>query len=141
MIYPDTSILIAAATREVNTAAALELLGSAKSGELLASDWTETEIASALGVKQRSGQIDGAGRLRAAGVLRSLLTDSFTVLPVTTRHFRLATELMERDAAPLKAPDALHLAIAILTGAVLWTGDVPMFRAARALGLQVERLG
>lgn len=140
MIYPDTSVLIAAATEETYTAEAQRLLEGARPGTLLASVWTETEIVSALGVKQRSKKIDGAGRALAARVLRSMLTDSFTVLPVTGDHFRLAMDLMESDAAPLKAPDALHLAVASLAGAVLWTGDVPMFTAARALGLRAERI-
>lgn len=138
MIYPDTSVLIAAATREVFTDNALRLLERASAGELVASAWTRTELASALGVKQRSKQIDAAGRLRATKVLRDLLDDAFVVSPVRDRHFRLATDMIERDVAPLKAPDALHIAFASVAGAVLWTSDGPMRTAAEALGVAVR---
>ncbi|WP_375427839.1 type II toxin-antitoxin system VapC family toxin [uncultured Sphingomonas sp.] len=140
MIYPDTSVLIAAATREKFTSNALRLLAATPAGGLLASLWTRTELASALGVKQRSDRIDAAGRLAAARTLRALLDDAFTIVPVEDRHFRLATEMMERDVAPLKAPDALHLAITSAVGATLWTGDRPMVTAAKALGVPVRHI-
>lgn len=140
MIYPDTSVLIAAATTEAFTDHAKRLLARARPGELLASAWTRTELASALGVKERSDKLDRAGRLRAAGVLKTMLRDAFIVLPIGDRHFELAAEMIERDAAPLRGPDALHLAAASLAGAVLWTNDRPMATAADALGVPVARL-
>ena len=140
MIYPDTSVLIAAATQEEFTARARRLLAGARPGELLASAWTQTELASALGVKQRSDKLDRAGRLRAAAVLQAMLRDAFTVVPIGQRHFELATDMIERDIAPLKGPDALHLAVVSLSGAVLWTNDRPMATAADALGVPVARL-
>lgn len=135
MVYPDTSVLIAAATREKFTANALRLFAGTPAGELFASVWTRTELTSALGVKERSDQIDVAGRASATKVLSVLLDDAFTIISVDDRHFRLATEMMERDVAPLKGPDALHLAIVSIAGATLWTGDRPMVTAAKALGL------
>ena len=45
-----------------------------------------------------------------------------------------------RSAKPLRASDALHLAIAADAGAQLWTLDKPMAEAGQALALDVRLL-
>ena len=62
-----------------------------------------------------------------------MLRDSARLLPVTDLHCRRAVELVERSA--LRAGDALHLAIAEASDAVVVTLDRRMAEAGQALGL------
>jgi uncharacterized protein len=57
-------------------------------------------------------------------------SDDLTRIPITTETFDLATEL--RGLHGTKAPDALHLAAAILGGCQeFWTNDHRLTAAAR----------
>lgn len=140
MIYPDASVLVAAVTDEEMTDAAVRLLATAPAGALLASNWTVAEVASALAIKARNRSITAQARVAAMQLIRRTVADTFVLASVTDRHLTLATDFIERDLAPLKASDALHLAIASISGATIWTSDCPMITAAEALGVTVARL-
>lgn len=53
MLYLDTSVLVAALTREPRTADMQAWLGAQEAGTLCISDWTVTEFSSALSMKVR----------------------------------------------------------------------------------------
>jgi uncharacterized protein len=108
------------------------------SGEALVSDWVTAELSSALAIKIRTGALTPGFRRRALAVYDRLLTQSFTVLPITSSHFQTAARYADRHDLALRAGDALHLAIATEHRSTLLTLDRRLQAACLALGHPVE---
>ncbi len=60
---------------------------------------------------------------------------------LSTSHYRLARDYVARFDMPLKAPDALHLALCAAEGLTLLTADRQLARNAEALGMRTELVG
>ena len=134
MIYCDTSLLIAALVPdEVESARAQAWLEAQETGSLAVSWWTETEVASAIALKQRKGDIKARHRSRVRGAW-SALNESLTWLSVEEPHFAAAARFVLEPGARLRSSDALHLAIAIGNGCKLATFDKDLADAAAMLG-------
>jgi hypothetical protein len=138
MSYLDTSVLVAALTREPATQDVQRWLRLQSAGTLLISDWTLTEASSALSMKLRTGQVDQNYRAEAMATLRQMVSDSFSVTAVTTSHFRQAAIFAEQFELALRAGDALHLAIAYDLGERVITLDQTMARAGARLGIPIS---
>jgi predicted nucleic acid-binding protein len=135
MHYLDTSLLIAALTNEAATGRIQTWLSEQNPDGLLISEWVVTEFSSALSIKVRTGQISVEHRASALALFTRLSAESFTVLPVTASHFRIATLFADQYALALRAGDALHLAIAGDKGASLCTLDRRLAEGGLALGV------
>ena len=138
-VYVDTSVLVAASTRELATERALAWLDQQALGSLLSSEWVVTEYSAALSIKLRTGAIDASYRAEALARFRRLMMEAFEITPVEAVHFRTAARFADDCALGLRAGDALHLAIASEQGATIVTLDQRLAAAGSALGV-VTRL-
>jgi predicted nucleic acid-binding protein len=138
ILYLDTSLLVAAFTREPATPRVLTWLRQPGREDLLVSEWVRTEFSAALSMKMRMKEIDEAYRTQATLLFARAIADSKQVITEVTAHFQDASALAANHALGLRAGDALHLAIAKERGAVLCTLDQRLARAAIAVGAQAQ---
>jgi len=112
MLYVDTSVLVALCTHEAKTADAVKWYGDCAE-ELASAAWCVTEFASALGLKQRTGQLTEPQAQTAWVKFERMCANDLNLLPVEPMTFHKAAMLTMDAAAGLRAGDALHLACAM----------------------------
>ncbi len=139
--YLDTSLIVAALVRESGTEAAKAYLSSAGNDPLVACRWLTTELSSALALKVRTGVMTSAERTAALGMFHRFSAARLILLDVEAKDFDLAAALCDDVAAPLRAGDALHLAVCKRVGTRMATFDRGMASAAQHHGLPCDLLG
>ena len=130
MVYVDTSVLVALIVNEPASFAVARWY-SATRAELATAAWCVPEFASALGIKQRTGQLDTPQAEAAWARFGRLVSHDVRLLPADLGTFERAAVLTLDAASALRAGDALHLACAEGAGAKgLATLDAVMARSA-----------
>jgi predicted nucleic acid-binding protein len=135
--YLDPSVVLPTLVKEP-ASAAVDAFMSTVTQELLVSDFAAAEVAAALSRLVRMGRLqasDGATCLTDFDVWRAAMT---TAAEIHAADVRLADAYVRRFDLALRAPDALHLAIARRLDATLITLDRRLARAAREMGIAVE---
>lgn len=112
MLYVDTSVLVALCTHEAKTADVLKWYQACTEG-LVSAAWCVTEFASALGLKQRTGQLNEAQAQAAWMQFERICANDLQLLAIKASTFHRAAMLTLNAVAGLRAGDALHLACAL----------------------------
>jgi hypothetical protein len=110
--YVDTSVLVALCVNEPKSEGVSRWYAKSKD-KLVSSAWCVTEFASALGIKQRTGQITTEEAQIAWQNFQRLCTNDLTLLPPDTDTFHKAAFLTLDAATGLRAGDAVHLTSAL----------------------------
>jgi len=135
--YIDTSFLAPYYLPEASSAAVERKLRSLPEGSLIISPLVRTEFASVLSRKVRAQELDETDARRAMNALeRHLNMRSLRMVDIIGRDFARATEWIMTMKYSLRAPDALHLAVAVRQDAILWTLDRSLSSAAKQVGLE-----
>lgn len=116
MVYVDTSALVALIVNEPGSAAVADWYASTRS-ELVSAAWCVTEFGNALGMKQRTSQLDATQAQQAWDRFQRLVASDLRLLPVEPVDFHRAALLTLDAASGIRAGDALHLACAERAGA------------------------
>lgn len=137
MIYVDTSVVVALLTKEPVTAAVTTWFAGATE-PLVSADWCAVEFASAIAIKQRTGQLRPTHAKAAHNAFEEFTAGGLRLLPVSREAFHRAADLSRPHRDGLRAGDALHLAMAIDAGAkTLASLDKMMNASALRLGLRL----
>lgn len=138
--YLDTSLLVATLIREAGTPAAKTYLSSCRADPLLISRWAVTEFSSALALKVRTATIDAAEQAAALMMFRRFATLRLQVVNIDPLDFEIAAGMSDHSAIPLRAGDALHLAVCKRLGTRLATFDARMATAGNHHGVDTDFL-
>jgi len=136
MLYVDTSVLVALCTLEAKTDDVVKLY-AACTDELSSAAWCITEFASAMGLKQRTGQLTQAQAQNAWLQFERVCANDLQLMSIETVIFHKAAVLTMDAATGLRAGDALHLACALEAKAQgIVTLDTVMAKNAERLKLK-----
>ncbi len=137
MIFLDASIVAAYYLPEAYSSQAQAIYQG--NAILAVSDLVELEMFSVLSRLVRIQSLDLEAAKRSADRFTTHLEEDFyTRLHLDTAHYHLARDLIARLDLPLKAPDALHLALCATEGLQLVTADRQLARNAEVLEVKVQ---
>jgi uncharacterized protein len=134
-IYLDASVAVSLITLESRTDTLRIWMSGIDPDTMFISPWVTAEVASALSIKVRTKAIDMLQRAQAQASWGKLCDAIFETVPVTAATFETAAQFCANPAINLRAPDALHLAIARHTSLTIATLDRDMLTAASQLGI------
>ena len=136
MLYVDTSVLVALCTNEAKSADVNQWYAKCTQ-ELVSAAWCVTEFGSAMGLKQRTGQLTAEQAHSAWAQFERVCANDLQLLPIEPTAFHKAAMLTMDGASGLSAGDALHLVCALEAKANgMVTLDVLLAKNAKLLKLK-----
>jgi predicted nucleic acid-binding protein len=138
-VYFDASVLVSLVVRDLFTDRAEAFL---ESGEVTpcVSDFAAAEVSGVLGRNVRTGRLTLAQARAALSVFDTLRVRGAEALEIDHLAVTTADSFLRRLDLTLRTPDALHLALAVRSGASLATFDRGMAECARMLGVELADL-
>ncbi|WP_353202904.1 type II toxin-antitoxin system VapC family toxin [Polynucleobacter sp.] len=112
MLYVDSSILVGLCTKETKSPAINKWYENSRDLQLISSTWMFTEFASALSIKERTGQITPKESKSAWKIFEAICNNDIELLPIDNKVFYSAGLLVLDSSSKLRSGDALHLAAA-----------------------------
>jgi hypothetical protein len=106
---------------------------------LVVSDFVSAEFSAVIGVRVRTKLLSESDAYLAFSNFDRWIKRSVLRVDMTSSDIGFAGTILRQLELALRAPDAIHLAIARRVGAELATFDKRMAVAARALGIGVVR--
>lgn len=141
MIYLDTSFLVPLFRDEPSSRKVAGFVSRQAAGMLAVSKWTEVEFASQVSRDVRMGELTFTEARSLLEEFDSTIAASFVELVPNSYDFDLAQEYVAHFATQLRAPDALHLAVAHNNGVeFVATLDEGMLAAAKKLKIPARRV-
>lgn len=134
--YLDASVLVPLVVPE-SSSIRVELFLKRDPGPLFVSEFGATEAASAVSRLVRMEQISIAAAYVALDAFDDWRLTVAEAVDITRADFRLAHTLVRQFETKLKAPDALHIAVATRLGARLISRDAGMLMSASMTGLVI----
>jgi uncharacterized protein len=136
MLYVDTSVLVALCTNEAKSADVNKWYAQCTQ-VLVSAAWCVTEFGSAMGLKQRTGQLTTEQAHIAWTQFERVCANDLQLLPIDPATYHKAALLTMDGASGLRAGDALHLACALQAKAKgMATLDVLLAQNAKLLKLK-----
>ena len=111
LCYIDTSVLVALFTHEDETDR-INTWYSNYSGKFVSTIWCITEFASALGIKQRTGQLNNNQATQIWKDFQQFCDTDINLLLLESAEYYTAANMAFDAKKTLRAGDALHLACA-----------------------------
>lgn len=140
MIYLDTSFLVPLFREEADSRKVVEFVLRKAAGTLAISKWTGVEFTSMVSRDVRMGELSATEGASLLEVFGATVAASFVVLVPGSYDYELAQEYVSHFATQLRAPDALHLAVAHNNGMeFVATLDEGMLAAAKKLKIPARR--
>jgi predicted nucleic acid-binding protein len=141
MIYLDTSFVAPLFRAEPGSSGVANFVSRQAVGTLAVSKWTEVEFASMVSRSVRMGGLSAEAGRKLVEVFDATIAASFVVLVPSSYDYDLAQEYVAHFATQLRAPDALHLAVAHNNGMeFVATLDEGMLAAAKKLKIPARRV-
>ena len=141
MIYLDTSFVTPLFRVEPSSGKVADFVSKQATGTLSISKWTGVEFASMVSRSVRMGGLSADAGRNLVEVFDATIASSFVVLVPNSYDFDLAQEYVAHFPTHLRAPDALHLAVAHNNGIeFIATLDEGMLAAAKKLKIPAKRV-
>ena len=141
MIYLDTSFLVPLFREEASSRKVADFISRQAAGVLAVSKWAEIEFASHVSRDVRLGELSATEGSSILEEFDTTIAASFVLLAPNSYDFDLAQEYTAHFSTHLRAPDALHLAVAHNNGAeFVATLDEGMLAAAKKLKIPARRV-
>jgi uncharacterized protein len=138
VIYLDTSVLVALVANEPGAPSVKRWLAGPDAAPLCSADWCVPEVATALSLKVRTGQLDETQADAVWQAFGAACDGLLDLLPVQAMDYSIAAQMCRMPQAGLRAGDALHLAVALRCGCdSMLAFDQNLNRNARASGLRL----
>ena len=137
MFYLDTSVVLALFIHEPMSESVGNWVASRRQ-PLAFSDWGLTECASALGILQRRGSLAADSTARTYMAITTFVNTSCEFIACASHHQIEAQKLLSRFDLPIRAGDALHLAVSLHAQASLVSCDKQLVAVAKAIGAKVR---
>lgn len=137
-LYLDTSVLVALFTEDHFTGRAEALFETRD--VLNVSDYASAKFASVIARHARMHELTARQARTVFRTFDAWVAQTGQVVDTTPADVRAAERSLRRLDLPLRAPDAIHIAIARRLGAALATFDEKMVLSARKLGAKLAKL-